>query len=115
MELDTRQLETRLRDEAETWSRRLEKIKADRRRKNGPLDPDFAEQATQRENDETLDALDERGRAQLRAIDAALERIRNGSYGCCARCEETISTARLEAQPTAALCAPCAQRGEQSG
>lgn len=103
-----RELEHVLKDRRATWSERLDKISGDRRRKNGPLDPDFAEQATQRENDETLDALDERGRRELAAIDAALDRIRSGRYGECVRCGEEIPVARLRAQPEAIDCVRCA-------
>ena len=90
------------------WTRRLDAIRSDRRRASGELSPDFEEQATQRENDETLDALDERGREALAAIDAALGRIADGSYGECARCGERISDERLRAEPTAAVCIGCA-------
>ncbi len=93
------------------WQRRLDAIRTDRRRQNAPLSPDFADQAVQRENDEALDALDERGRRELVAIDHALDRMKVGSYGSCAGCGESISIARLRAQPTAVRCAQCAGAG----
>ncbi len=40
-------------------------------------------------------------------IQAALEKIENGTYGICESCGEEISTARLEAYPTAKLCVNC--------
>ena len=104
-------LETQLRETRSEWSRRLEAIQTDRRRGRGALEPDFAEQAVQRENDETLDALDARGRQELEAIDAALQRIAAGSFGVCVQCGEEIAEARLRAQPTAASCVPCAGAG----
>jgi len=96
-----------LSDRAE-WDHRLGAISRDRRREAGPLDPDAQEQATQLENDETLDGLDARGRQAIEAIDAALARIDAGSYGECAVCGEAIPAARLEAQPTAVTCVDCA-------
>jgi len=72
-----------LRSQRDEWSRRLGAIEADRRRANGGLPADFEDQVTQRENDETLDALDERGHHVLAAIDAALARIEAGSFGEC--------------------------------
>lgn len=40
-------------------------------------------------------------------IDQALLRIKEGSYGTCARCGEPINERRLEAVPTARYDAPC--------
>src|SRR5687767_9139753 len=40
----------------------------------------------------------------LRAIDAALQRMDEGTYGRCERCGEEIPFERLEARPTATLC-----------
>ncbi|MAG31268.1 MAG: conjugal transfer protein TraR [Deltaproteobacteria bacterium] len=109
------ELEARLREHRAEWEQRLERIQRDRRRERGPLDPDFEEQATQRENDETLDALDARGRQELSAIAAALDRISAGTYGQCARCEEPIPPQRLRAQPAAIHCLACANVGQTEG
>jgi RNA polymerase-binding transcription factor DksA len=100
---------TRLLEAQSEWNRRLEAIKRDRRRTRGPLDPDFGDQAIQRENDPTLDALDERGRAALVAIRAALSRIESGNYGWCVGCGAPIEAARLRAEPEADRCRACAR------
>ncbi|MWD28672.1 TraR/DksA family transcriptional regulator [Aquicoccus sp. SCR17] len=71
--------------------------------------PDFADRATEREDDEVLEDLGLAAQRELRAIDAALGRIEDGEYGICTRCGEAISEARLEAVPTAALCRNCAR------
>ena len=92
------------------WHRRLEAIGRDRTRARGALEPDFAEQAVQRENDPTLDALDDRGREALTAIRAALSRIEAGNYGWCVRCGAPIAIERLRAEPTAERCVGCAGR-----
>ena len=47
-------------------------------------------------------------------IDAALERIGEGTYGTCEVCEQTIPRARLEALPFANLCIEC-QRKKEDG
>jgi DnaK suppressor protein len=47
--------------------------------------------------------------ASLAAIDAALARIDEGSYGRCLRRGEPIGRARLEARPAAELCIDCAR------
>ena len=44
----------------------------------------------------------------IAAVDAALERIDNGTYGICVRCGRTIGVERLRARPTAELCIACA-------
>jgi RNA polymerase-binding transcription factor DksA len=42
-------------------------------------------------------------------IDAALERIDNGTYGTCDNCGKAIPVGRLEALPYARHCAPCSE------
>lgn len=102
------ELESQLRDTRDHWQRRLQAIQADRRREHGPLNPDFAEQAVERENDATLDALDARGRQELEAVDAALGRLTAGNFGLCTSCGEAIDPERLRARPTASRCFDCA-------
>ncbi|WP_022887045.1 TraR/DksA family transcriptional regulator [Glaciibacter superstes] len=46
------------------------------------------------------------------AIDAALARIDDGTYGICTRRGEVIGRARLEARPAAELCIDCARELE---
>ncbi|MEQ8823006.1 MAG: TraR/DksA C4-type zinc finger protein [Filomicrobium sp.] len=49
---------------------------------------------------------------ELVRIDAALQRIEDGSYGECLVCEELIALKRLEFDPAIATCVSCAaQRG----
>lgn len=55
-----------------------------------------------------------RDAGEIQAIDAALQRLRDGSYGRCAECGEAIDAQRLLAQPTALRCADCQQRFERS-
>src|SRR5690606_21367828 len=51
---------------------------------------------------------------ELKAIDEARERIRNGTYGECIDCLTPIPYERLQAQPTAARCTPCQQVYEKT-
>jgi RNA polymerase-binding protein DksA len=44
---------------------------------------------------------------ELRAIDAALLRVADGTYGSCDVCGRTIEYKRLEAAPEAARCIDC--------
>ena len=48
----------------------------------------------------------------LRRIEAARERLRQGTYGICAACEEEISPKRLQAIPWAENCVSCQARAE---
>jgi DnaK suppressor protein len=49
----------------------------------------------------------------LRSIEAALERIESGEYGCCIDCGDLISDKRLEAVPAAELCIACKDKKEK--
>jgi DnaK suppressor protein len=44
---------------------------------------------------------------ELMDVDAALARMRNGTYGECVDCGEPIAPARLAAYPTATRCIEC--------
>jgi DnaK suppressor protein len=46
----------------------------------------------------------------LRAIEHAIARIDNGSYGICTMCEEEISVARLQAVPWTSVCIVCKEK-----
>lgn len=70
---------------------------------------DSAEQAQERENDEVVDAIGNETAQSIRVIQAALERIDNGTYGVCDSCGEDIGSARLAAIPEATRCVNCAQ------
>lgn len=61
---------------------------------------------------EAFDRLDERGKAAIEAIDLALSKIRQGSYGICESCEDPIALKRLAVLPTARLCLDCAREYE---
>lgn len=59
-------------------------------------------------------ALEERESAELIAIDEALRRIADGSYGLCLDCGAGIATARLHANPTALRCVGCQTKLEKA-
>lgn len=78
----------------------------------GPLSADFAEQAVESANDQVVDQLSELTASELSAIDAALRRLSDGSYGRCVRCAAAIDAARLQALPQVAECLRCATAAE---
>lgn len=49
-------------------------------------------------------------RADLTAIDRAVVRLRNGTYGTCTRCGRPIGAPRLAALPATPICIDCAGR-----
>jgi len=54
-------------------------------------------------------ALRDRERAQLRQVEEALERLRDGTFGACRSCGKPIGEERLAAIPWAATCIDCAR------
>jgi len=52
-------------------------------------------------------ALRDRNEQHLAAVDAALARLDDGTYGTCVRCARPIAPARLDALPWAAHCIDC--------
>ncbi len=51
--------------------------------------------------------LTDRDRGKLQAIEDALERIDEGSYGVCESCEAEVAEGRLQAMPFTRLCVQC--------
>jgi DnaK suppressor protein len=66
-----------------------------------------AGQATE-ERSELLAHL-ELARQRVQAIDQALQRMDQGTYGTCAVCGEVIPDERLEARPLSVRCVRCAE------
>ena len=63
--------------------------------------------------DRELDyTLGENSEHVLAEIDAALERIDDGTYGICTNCGKEIPPERLEARPWATLCIDCQRQRE---
>jgi DnaK suppressor protein len=50
---------------------------------------------------------------ELQHIEAALARIADGSFGCCADCGDQIARARLQAYPMATRCLACQEKYER--
>ena len=57
--------------------------------------------------------LTDRDRDKMQAIDDALARIDDGSYGVCESCEADIAEGRLEALPFTRLCVNCQAEREK--
>lgn len=58
-------------------------------------------------------SIEEHEEQILNEIDAALLRVKQGTYGRCAECGEQISVDRLEALPWAERCIDCQHKNDQ--
>jgi len=69
-------------------------------------DPEGATLAFERQHTAALlaQALD-----QIAAIEAAIGRLDDGTYGICVRCGQPVGEERLAARPAAATCVRCAR------
>ena len=74
-----------------------------------PLEADSSEQAAQLGNVAVVSALETEAVEELAEIDAALQRIEDGTYGVCVSCGEEISEQRLEVRPESFECVECAE------
>ena len=63
------------------------------------------------DRDMAVEALNQQARS-IHEIRSALDRIEEGSYGLCERCEEPIPAKRLDALPWARLCVTCQSAAE---
>ena len=94
----------------EEYTRRIDAIEVETHHKEEPVEKDFAEQATQSENDDVLAALDDEAQHMVLQIDNALSRIKEGCYGICKDCGEAIPENRLQAAPFVTMCISCAEK-----
>jgi DnaK suppressor protein len=78
---------------------------------SGPMD--LLDRAVREEETTLLHSLDGAEVAELRAVEQALQRLRDGSYGTCVGCGEAIAPSRLRALPEAAQCIRCATQNER--
>lgn len=104
--------------------RRLDEVRADIRRELLKYDSETYGQLADRVADsgeravaDLLVDIDlaeiDRDVEECRAIEAALLRLSDGSYGSCTDCGEAIDAARLENDPAVSRCYECQQRFER--
>ncbi len=75
--------------------------------------PDEIDLASSEYTQSMIFRLRDREKFLLAKIDKALQRIDNGTFGICEKCEEEISMKRLEARPVTTLCIRCKEEQEQ--
>src|SRR4030095_6529068 len=76
-------------------------------------EPDVVDQATRQTEKEILLETSNKEMQLLQAVESALGRIRDGSFGQCLSCGNEIGGARLEAVPWAPYCIQCQEDFER--
>ena len=121
MSIDTDRFRTVLLEERERVQKAIANLRDDH---PGSLDEKVEEIAATSDNhlaetaSATLDreidyTLEENSGHVLVALDAALKRIDEGTYGTCTNCGGEIPAERLEAYPWASLCIDCKRKSER--
>jgi len=75
--------------------------------------PDEIDQASSEYAQSMAFRLRDREKFLLKKIEKALQRIEDGTFGVCERCEEPIHMKRLEARPVTTLCIRCKEEQEK--
>jgi DnaK suppressor protein len=96
-----------LRRRAEVSHKRADHLEEERAL-DAASDADWPDRAAARSAEEVLHHQTDHEGLELREIDAALERIDDGTYGVCEDCGEPIPGPRLAVMPEARMCARCA-------
>jgi DnaK suppressor protein len=73
---------------------------------------DEVDATTRRSAWETMVRMQHRNRVLALEISAALRRIRNGDFGICVECGESIGLERLRVHPSTTVCIQCKRRSE---
>ena len=73
---------------------------------------ELEEHAQEEQTARLLTRLDDQTLHEIKEIDAAMQRLLDGTYGKCAACHESISTARLRSLPATRFCRRCAAQSE---
>src|ERR687888_1291177 len=88
---------------------------ADESGEDAVFDNHLADTATETYDRELDYTLEENSEHVLADIDAALQRIEEGSYGTCTNCGRQIAPERLEARPWGTPCIDCPRPREGPG
>ena len=107
-------LRARLESERKRLIEEMEQIKstmrpADERREGSPFGK-REEEATESYELERRLTLEKSIREQLAAVEHAIQKFDDGTYGLCDSCGKPIPPERLEALPQATLCLDCKER-----
>ena len=76
----------------------------------GSKSGDWIDQSSQESDLHVHLAMKQTDAKLLRAIEEAIHRLDQGTYGICMDCEEEIKAARLDAVPWTRVCIACKER-----
>jgi RNA polymerase-binding transcription factor len=74
---------------------------------------ELEEHAQEEQSARLLKRMDDRTLHAVQEIDAALQRVRDGDYGICEACGDSIAVSRLRALPATRYCIGCEARNEK--
>ena len=75
---------------------------------------DISDHAARTYNRQLEGELGEQEWQKLKQVDAAIEKIVEGEYGVCTKCEASIPEARLEVVPYTEFCTQCLSKMEKN-
>lgn len=107
-------LDIRMRELREDIARELAQSENERYREVAGAVADAGDEAVASLVADLDAAAIERDVREVRAIEAAVARIKAGTYGVCQECGLSIPLGRLLAEPAATHCLACAQRYEKT-
>jgi DnaK suppressor protein len=85
----------------------LRDLSVDQEDERGGVGNHFADDGSSLGEQERISTIGSNFREQIQMIDAAIERMDEGTYGICQRCGQPINEERLEALPFVAYCITC--------
>ena len=97
----------RLLDRRKVIEASIAEVERDEAQLHSGAHPDVLDTASHRAPIEVLESIRTAQRHELEEVDAALERIEQGSYGSCQICGGAVGRQRLRAIPEARFCIDC--------
>jgi DnaK suppressor protein len=107
------QLKKRLEERQQELRRQVSNREQDGRNQGEDIAQDIADRAASSYNKEFLFTQSTNERQLLAMVDAALARMREGTYGECIACGNEINLKRLEAVPWTRHCIECQEKLEK--
>ncbi len=80
---------------------------------NNEMFSDPADRATMESDRAFTLRIRDRERKLIKKIQAAMQRMENGTFGICEECGDEIGIARLKARPVTRLCINCKSKQEE--
>ena len=113
-----KELRSRLEEERKRLTTELDQLLAsahpsDERREGSPFGK-REEEATETSELEKRLAMEKSTRDQMAAVEHALEKFEQGTYGLCDKCGKPIAPERLDALPQASMCLECKLKESKS-